>query len=358
MSVEIEMPSQAALSGIKNLFFNYLCLTQQDVLITCFWHECRQAAAWILCELQEFGITSLSYSYAHREETRFSTDLTKLVEQARKKTKNRVIILVCEEETLAFSPFLRALNKESKVEVWRMMNTSAHLFEQSFASKREDLRYVNAWLLSSLMHNPHTKLSIRNKYGTELDVVLNNNKYQWISACGFPKAGELIILPTGEINTFPEKISGVFVAFGAIHANIKLPFDTTLENKRVRLEIDNGVLKHFSCQDKYLSRFLTRVFERSHMTTVGEFGIGTNIGITDFVSNNSHINERFPGVHLGLGMHLQPGDIVKYQTNVHMDFISPHGLIYIDGTEEPIYLDSLKPIKTEHPDNLSSEDGE
>ena len=359
MGFSIQTPSDAAVCGIRNLLDDYISLNDLDYVLVCFWHECRETVAWIMHELEERNQCYQIYPYSHRDSQRFSNDVNQHIEKIKNKNlgNRKIVILVCEEEVLAFSPILRSLNKDPNIFVWRMMNTSPHLFEQAFSIEKEKLKNINAWLLSKLNNKPITKLKITNKYGTNLDITLNNNKYHWISTYGVAKKNELIILPTGEINTYPESVNGVFLAFGAIHANIPLPFDTRLENKSVKLEIEDSLVKNFECENKYLNYYLSNVFKQSRTTTVGEFGIGTNIGITTFVPGNSHINERFPGVHLGLGMHLQKNNTM-YKTAIHMDFISPYGQIGIEGQQEFIYLDQLSPIETLHPDNISAEDGE
>jgi len=360
MKQEIEIPSDAAMHGIKNLLDDYIGITPNDSIVICFWHECRDIVTWVLYELEERNQKFKIFPYGHRDESKFSYDLNKLIDGIKaQNTNSRIILLICEDEVLSFSSYLKSLLPKSIV-VWRIMNTSAHLFEQAFAYRTKDLKNINAWLLSKLMTSEKQELRIENNYGTSLNVVINNNKFKWISTFGVQKKNEILILPTGEINTFPEYISGTFVAFGAIHANIKLPFDTRLQHNPIQLEFRNGTLHSFTCKNQQLNGFLELIFKEKHLTSIGEFGIGTNIGITKFVENNSHINERFPGVHLGLGMHLQAKSDVRYKTPIHIDFISPYGRIYYNKEHEPIALDQLARvahIETSHPANLSAEDG-
>lgn len=358
----LPIPSVKALQGINNLFDSYASLRDGDIVIVCFWHEYTLLIAWLLLALEDRRLSYFTLPFASREEHNFQHELFTIVQRARVQLKpsNKIVIFVCDEEALSFSSFLREQNRQDDIYVWRMMNTSIHLFEQAFATKVSELKNINGYLLSRLSTGKEKKLRITNDHGTDLSVTLNNEKYSWISTYGKQKKNELIILPTGEVNTFPEKISGTFTAFGAVHSNIKLPFDARLEKKPITLKIIDGVLESFFCLDQAVTDYLNRLFNEPHMVTVGEFGIGTNIGITDFVPNNSHINERFPGVHLGLGAHFQK-EKLGYKTRLHMDFISPYGEIYINDDPNPIQLDQLtkfSELKTLHPDNISAEDGD
>lgn len=358
----IELPSLAVRNGINHLFSSYANLSISDAVIVGFQSnvQASMAAAWMLDELEERGNHTQFVRFSYLDEEQIIISKFNQALDDFQRNHNRIVIFVLETEKLSFSSFFKKLNASPKIDVFRMMNTSVHLFEQGFTMSKADLQNINAGLLSRLRQKEITHLQVENindGQKTDLVVVLNNTKYSWTSVYGESRAGELTILPASEINTYPEDVNGLFIAFGAIHSNVKLNFDTRLLDKPVYLEIEHGVLKNFSCKDMQLKRFLEDVFKEPYLTTVAEFGIGTNIGITQFTANNSHINERFPGVHLGFGKHLQHNK-VKYHTPIHIDFISPYGLIKIDDESDVIFLDRLQPVQVRHPDDTHTEDGD
>jgi hypothetical protein len=91
------------------------------------------------------------------------------------------------------------------------------------------------------------------------------------------------------------------------------------------------------------------VFARPGARNVGELGFGTNQGVREYVSMNSHINERSPGVHLGFGQHNQSIYVGNYDCDVHMDMIASDGLIWVDDSPTPINLRELAPSNGVHP---------
>lgn len=358
----IELPSLAVRAGINHLFSSYANLSVSDAVVVGFQNNAQTsiAAAWLLSELEERGNTAQFVRFSYLDEESIIINKFNQVLDDFQNKHNRIVIFVLETEKLSFSSFFKRLNASPQIDVLRMMNTSAHLFEQGFTVSKTDLQHINAGLLSRLRQKEIVHLQVENINAgqeTDLAVVLNNAKYSWTSVYGESRAGELTILPGSEINTYPEDIHGLFVAFGAIHSNVKLPFDTRLVDKPVYLDIEHGILKKFWCKDTQLKGFLDEVFKEPHLTTVAEFGIGTNRGLTQFTANNSHINERFPGVHLGFGKHLQQNK-VEYYTPIHIDFISPYGLIKIDGESDVICLDRLEPVQVQHPDDTTTEDGD
>ncbi|WP_204080119.1 hypothetical protein [Mycobacterium riyadhense] len=63
---------------------------------------------------------------------------------------------------------------------------------------------------------------------------------------------------------------------------------------------------------------------------IGEVGFGTNEGITEWVNFLSHINERHPGLHLGLGTPSQPQSKVGWGSPLHLDMILDGCRIWFD----------------------------
>jgi hypothetical protein len=89
---------------------------------------------------------------------------------------------------------------------------------------------------------------------------------------------------------------------------------------------------------------------------VGEFGLGTNHGIDEYITANSHINERRCGLHLGFGQHNQSLSRVPYMAYAHLDLITDGALMWIDDDVDPIDLSHVEPIDVPHPVDALDED--
>jgi hypothetical protein len=87
-----------------------------------------------------------------------------------------------------------------------------------------------------------------------------------------------------------------------------------------------------------------------------ELGFGTNAGVVSAVKENSHINERCPGVHIGFGQHNQTDKLTGYFCDIHIDLISQGGLIWVDNDKTPIDLEQLVPSYNPHPLQYNEED--
>jgi len=198
------------------------------------------------------------------------------------------------------------------------------------------------------------RLHLTTESGTDLHVELDS-KHRWISNRGIHRPGNFLILPAGEVATYPGKISGTLVANFAFHINTIIEQDTRLKEHPITVEIVDNKVVDYHCSDPTLLEYMTDNFNKENAKNVGELGFGTNHGVDEAVPINSHVNERRPGIHIGFGQHNQRG-LLDYKCDVHMDLIAKGGLIWIDDDVTPIDLDNIIPSVNEHPERLYDED--
>lgn len=120
------------------------------------------------------------------------------------------------------------------------------------------------------------------------------------------------------------------MADGAVNCNFLCDIDMRLSEAPVRLEIRDSELVHFSCDRKPMRDLLQRAFSVMNGRRVGELGFGTNRTLPGFVSANSHLNERHPGIHLGFGQHNQTPSRVPYDALTHVDMVTNSGSVIVD----------------------------
>jgi hypothetical protein len=105
---------------------------------------------------------------------------------------------------------------------------------------------------------------------------------------------------------------------------------------------------NFSCDSPLVNKLYRRFAEYDHFDRVGELGFGTNIGISEWIPMNSHINERRPGLHIGLGGHGQRLEVAGYACRVHLDLMTSDATTIVDRHAT---FDSRKlaDLKGQHP---------
>jgi leucyl aminopeptidase (aminopeptidase T) len=162
-------------------------------------------------------------------------------------------------------------------------------------------------------------------------VTFDHSRFRWISNAGRWRPGSFVVLPAGEIATYPASVTGRLVADFAIHTNVPMEIDTRLHDTPVTLDLEEGRVVRVSCAYPALYALLREWFAEPHVDRCGEVGFGTNLGVTASVEENSHVNERSPGLHLGFGNHHQSTAAVGYSCDIHLDFIAAGGIVMVPG---------------------------
>jgi aminopeptidase len=212
---------------------------------------------------------------------------------------------------------------------YRVYNFSPELFTNSFNVNKSTIEDLNHRIISAGVSSK--VVEIKNSFGTDLEIKLNR-KFGWIHSFGNFSGKSPGILPPSEVATYSDKINGVLVADGAINTNFNVPLNPVIENFPITATIENSVVKEIKTEFKVLNLLLNRYIKVKYANRIGEVGFGTNIGMKGFVPFISHINERYPSLHLGLGANNQ-GSVVNWHSPLHLDLILKNCQIFFDDKQ-------------------------
>lgn len=341
--------------GVESLLDDYAGIRGNDIVLLLYTIDSRDSAIWVSTALTIRQISHHRMWMAPVVDKDFATRLEPILPDPASLT-SRLVVLTFERSTLSHSQELTQILDRydpARVAVFRAISACAELFRNALRASPVDLSARNTAILEKCMGAK--RLRICTGGGTDLQVGLSD-RHRWISNRGFSRAGGTVILPAGEVATYPDSISGIHVADFAFNVNAVVPHDVRLDRHPVTLRIENGHVVDFRCDDNETMRFLRGTFDRQCAANVGELGFGTNFHVDRPIAMNSHINERRPGVHLGLGQHNQVADIVEYQCSLHLDLIARGGKIWVDDDPAPIDLECLEPSTRTHPASPRDED--
>jgi hypothetical protein len=338
--------------GLSNLVDAYADVRPGDQVFILYTPDAEDPAAWISAELVARGFEpKVIRMKALRDATLVKRLHETLPDPAT--LKSRIVLLTVERDTMSHSLQLRRALAPYPEQAWtmlRLINASADFFKYALNVTPQTLSGVNGALLTRMM--PAKGIHVSSSSGTSLDIELDSERYRWISNRGVQREGAFLILPPGEVSTFPANINGVLVADGAFNLAVSTSIDARLAAHPVTIEIRDGRVVSYACDNSSVRRLLGSFFDVKNTDRVGELGFGTNVGIQRFVPLNSHINERHPGVHLGLGAHQQSFEAVHYRCDIHLDLITSDATIVIDH-DEVIQSGHLADFRREHhPDPL------
>lgn len=343
-------------TGVNTLIDCYAGVRVDDSVILAHTSDSREPAAWVSVALRARGIEPKHVWMAPLRDKGFPDRLRSAFPDPGN-VSGRLIIMTFERDTMSHSSALRKAASEfgkDRCIVIRAISAGADLFSQALSVTPAELSARNTTILERCM--AAKSLRIDTPGGTRLSVTLDPGRYIWISNRGVWRPGAFVLLPAGEVATFPASVDGVLVADYAFNVNILTDRDARLTTCPVTVRIEKGRVIDYECCDIGNRRFLDDSFAIPNARRVGELGFGTNFGVHTPVLRNSHINERRLGIHLGFGQHGQPPSIMDYSSDIHLDLIARGGRVWVDECSEPLDIETVLPSSNAHPGRLYGED--
>lgn len=350
------MITQEVWNGVASLLDNYIGIRDSDMVVVGYTPDSREPAAWVAAALDFRGINNTNvWMSALRDDgflERFSSALPKP-----DKLMGRLIVLTLERDTMSHNSIIRNALSDFDPErcfVFRAISACPDLFSHALRTSPQELSAKNTALLDRFVSAK--KLRITTAKGTKLNLTLDNDRHRWVSNRGVWRSGNFVMLPAGEVATYPARIDGVFVADFAFNVNAITEIDARLHEHPVTIWIEEGRAVRYACDNPIIQRFIEQCLRTDCAPNVGELGFGTNVGLDSSISLNSHINERRPGVHLGFGDHNQADGVVGYECPIHLDLIAKGGLVWTDDDPIPMDLENVPSSEKPHPIRYHAED--
>ena len=171
------------------------------------------------------------------------------------------------------------------------------------------------------------EIRVTSPEGTDL-VARFHPEWRWIPSPGiYRKPGEWGNLPDGETYTAPLSVEGTLVArvvgdyFSERYGYLQEP---------LVVRVHEGRLVDVQGPEPLRGEFLAYTRQAENADRVGEFAIGTNIGLKRLIGNLLQ-DEKFPGVHIAFGNPYPEATGADWTASVHVDLVSPHTTVAVDG---------------------------
>lgn len=177
--------------------------------------------------------------------------------------------------------------------------------------------------------------------GTDI-VARMSSDYRWLKTSGLISPDKWGNLPGGECFTAPQDVSGVFVVDGVVGDYLCSRYGILTETP-LTLEIrENRLVKASSANEELQREFWNYTHTDENSDRVGEFAIGTNIGLTRVIGNILQ-DEKFPGVHIAFGDPYGAHTGAPWRSSTHIDVVGLGFNIWFgyEGGEEQIMRDGI-----------------
>jgi aminopeptidase len=167
--------------------------------------------------------------------------------------------------------------------------------------------------------------------GTDIRAELNP-VYKWFKTSGIISPEKWGNLPGGECFTAPGEVNGIFVVDGVVGDFLCARYGI-LRDKPLTINIGRNRITSVSSENKELEReFWSYTHTDENSDRVGEFAIGTNIGVSRVIGNILQ-DEKFPGIHIAFGDPYGAHTGAPWKSTTHIDVVGLSFSIWLGGPD-------------------------
>ena len=228
---------------------------------------------------------------------------------------------------LAFrQPMLRLLAESLGSRHGHMIGIDAELMTDGMAGDYEEIYRVTQQVWNVV--RTAARIDVSTRAGTDLSATFRKD-WKWIPCDGrYWEQHRWGNLPEGETFTAPLSVDGVIAAeelgdwFTEKYGLLPHP---------VLMRVKGGRLVSFETEDPELRADIEFYMGQHPLSSrVGEFAIGTNVGLTRIVGNFLQ-DEKFPGVHIAFGDPYGFETGADWECSSHVDVLASHATVTVDG---------------------------
>src|SRR5215469_5426003 len=176
-----------------------------------------------------------------------------------------------------------------------------------------------------------SKIRANTGAGTHLTADLNPN-YKWLKTSGIISPEKWGNLPGGEIFTTPGEVNGTFVIDGVVGDYLCAKFGNLGDNPLTIRMKGNRLTEAHSENGELESDFWSYTHTDENSDRVGEFAIGTNIGLKDLIGQILQ-DEKYPGVHIAFGNPYGAHTGADWDSTTHIDVVGRKFNIWVDDQQ-------------------------
>lgn len=208
-----------------------------------------------------------------------------------------------------------------------MVNIEPRIMLEGMRADYDEVDRISTivWEMASRAREIHCT----NPAGTDLHATFSPD-LRWLKTSGIISAHKWGNLPGGETFTTPANVNGVFVIDGVVGDYLCEKYGD-LRATPLTIEVRDCRLVSARSDNKELEdEFWRYCHTDDNSDRVGEFAIGTNIGVRDVIGNILQ-DEKIPGIHIAFGNPYGAHTGANWYSQTHIDVVGREFDIVIDG---------------------------
>lgn len=185
---------------------------------------------------------------------------------------------------------------------------------------RADYAAVDALSLRILeITRPASIIRATTPAGTDMTATMNPD-FKWLKTSGIISENTWGNLPGGEVWTTPGEVNGVFVVDGVVGDYLCAKYGDLAANPLTLRIRQNRLVEAHSANKALEDEFWRYTHTDENSDRVGEYAIGTNLGVRDVIGNILQ-DEKIPGVHIAFGNPYGDHTGAQWYSSTHIDVV-------------------------------------
>jgi leucyl aminopeptidase (aminopeptidase T) len=214
-----------------------------------------------------------------------------------------------------------------------MVNITAQIMREGMRADYDKVDRLSQQVLDRVRKAKRIRATTAAGTDTTADM---NPGYKWFKTSGIISREKWGNLPGGECFTSPGEVNGTFVVDGVVGDWLCARYGL-LQSSPLTIEIAGNRITRCSSSNKDLERdFWAYTHTDENSDRVGEFAIGTNIGVERVIGNILQ-DEKFPGIHIAFGNPYGEHTGAPWRSGTHIDVVGLGFNIWLesgDGSDQ------------------------
>jgi aminopeptidase len=300
---------------------------QEKVTLITDW-ACLEIAASIAAELDKLGSPYNTFVLEELAQ-RPLVDMPRPVLDDMESSQVSIFAVVAQKNELRTRMQMTDVVNRRKMRHAHMVNIERRIMLEGMRAdfKKVDELSVKVWDIATASH----QVRARTAAGTDIVADLNPN-YKWLKTSGIISQNKWGNLPGGEVFTTPGEVNGVFVIDGVVGDYLCAKYGDLRETP-LTIHIKRNRLTEATCANRELEdEFWRYTHTDENSDRVGEFAIGTNIGLHGVIGNILQ-DEKIPGVHIAFGNPYGAHTGADWDCSTHIDVVGTKFDIWADDRQ-------------------------
>jgi leucyl aminopeptidase (aminopeptidase T) len=290
--------------------------------------SCQEIAASIAAELDKLGSPYQTFVLEELAE-RPLIDMPQPVLDDMESSQVSIFAVVAQKNELRTRMQMTDVVNRRKMRHAHMVNIERRIMLEGMRAdfNKVDELSVKVYDIASASR----KVRARTAAGTDIVADINPN-YKWLKTSGIISPNKWGNLPGGEVFTAPGEVNGVFVIDGVVGDYLCAKYGD-LRATPLTIHVEKNRLVEASCANRELQdEFWRYTHTDENSDRVGEFAIGTNIGLHGVIGNILQ-DEKIPGVHIAFGSPYGAHTGAQWDSSTHIDVVGTKFDIWADDRQ-------------------------